>query len=244
MNIFQLRKEAGKSKTLHPLDIDAHWLQRRLSKYFDDATISQQKSKDVLEILRNSENDRECETHLVLLLGYDCFEFIKILVKNRDMVLYCTLLLTSQTDQEKEKLIESMKKKLNLKKILDQLEGEDEDDTSNLRSAQDAKKQSSSKGASDLEGDNAEVLSLDDLAFTNGSHFMANKRCQLPEGSFRKQEKGYEEVHVPALKPKSFADDEQVTTTMIESAFEVHCNLILAVLVSIDFHVLFQIVSL
>ena len=39
---------------------------------------------------------------------------------------------------------------------------------------------------------------------------MANKRCQLPEGSFRRQEKGYEEVHVPALKPKSFADDEQL----------------------------------
>uniref|UniRef100_A0A8C2KRE3 Activating signal cointegrator 1 complex subunit 3 n=1 Tax=Cyprinus carpio TaxID=7962 RepID=A0A8C2KRE3_CYPCA len=37
---------------------------------------------------------------------------------------------------------------------------------------------------------------------------MANKRCQLPDGSFRKQRKGYEEVHVPALKPKPFGDDE------------------------------------
>jgi pre-mRNA-splicing helicase BRR2 len=31
---------------------------------------------------------------------------------------------------------------------------------------------------------------------------MANKKCQLPEGSFRKQRKGYEEVHVPAMKSK------------------------------------------
>lgn len=53
-----------------------------------------------------------------------------------------------------------------------------------------------------------QLLDLDDLAFTQGSHFMANKRCQLPDGSFRKQRKGYEEVHVPALKPKPFADDE------------------------------------
>jgi hypothetical protein len=37
------------------------------------------------------------------------------------MVLYCTLLLTSQTDLEKEKLVETMKKKSNLKKILDQV---------------------------------------------------------------------------------------------------------------------------
>lgn len=53
-----------------------------------------------------------------------------------------------------------------------------------------------------------QLLDLEDLAFTQGSHFMANKRCQLPDGSFRKQRKGYEEVHVPALKPKPFADDE------------------------------------
>ncbi len=31
---------------------------------------------------------------------------------------------------------------------------------------------------------------------------MGNKKCQLPEGSFRKQKKGYEEVHVPAQKNK------------------------------------------
>uniref|UniRef100_A0A671T404 Activating signal cointegrator 1 complex subunit 3 n=1 Tax=Sinocyclocheilus anshuiensis TaxID=1608454 RepID=A0A671T404_9TELE len=53
-----------------------------------------------------------------------------------------------------------------------------------------------------------QLLDLEDLAFTQGSHFMANKRCQLPDGSFRKQRKGYEEVHVPALKPKVFGDDE------------------------------------
>uniref|UniRef100_A0A8D3CN79 Activating signal cointegrator 1 complex subunit 3 n=1 Tax=Scophthalmus maximus TaxID=52904 RepID=A0A8D3CN79_SCOMX len=53
-----------------------------------------------------------------------------------------------------------------------------------------------------------QLLDLEDLTFTQGSHFMANKRCQLPDGSFRKQRKGYEEVHVPALKPKAFAEDE------------------------------------
>ena len=48
------------------------------------------------------------------------------------------------------------------------------------------------------------MLDLEDLVFTEGSHFMANKRCQLPGGSFRQTKKGYEEVHVPALKPKPF----------------------------------------
>ena len=50
------------------------------------------------------------------------------------------------------------------------------------------------------------------MVFTEGSHFMANKRCQLPGGSFRQTKKGYEEVHVPALKPKPF-DVKEVTIT-------------------------------
>ena len=52
------------------------------------------------------------------------------------------------------------------------------------------------------------MLDLDDLSFSHGSHLMANKKCQLPDGSFRKQKKGYEEVHVPALKPQPFDSEE------------------------------------
>jgi pre-mRNA-splicing helicase BRR2 len=103
-------------------------------------------------------------------------------------------------------------------KLKFQLEGEDEDgdDPSNMsRSAQDSKKTNSSN-RNEADGGNAELLSLEDMSFTSGSHFMANKRCQLPEGSFRRQEKGYEEVHVPALKPKTFANDEQVMPFIIE----------------------------
>lgn len=55
---------------------------------------------------------------------------------------------------------------------------------------------------------NRKVIDLEDISFKDGSHLMANKKCQLPDGSFRKQKKGYEEVHVPALKPKAFKDGE------------------------------------
>ena len=39
---------------------------------------------------------------------------------------------------------------------------------------------------------------------------MSNKKCKLPEGSFKRSKKGYEEVHVPAPKPKPFADNEKL----------------------------------
>lgn len=74
-----------KEKSLHPLDIDAYWLQRRLSKIYDDAMVSQAKATEVLNVLRDASDDRECENQLVLLLGYDCFDFIKQLKKHRQM---------------------------------------------------------------------------------------------------------------------------------------------------------------
>lgn len=77
-----------KEKPLHPLDIDAYWLQRQLSKIYDDAMISQAKAGEVLNVLRDANDDRECENQLVLLLGYDCFDFIKQVLRNRQMSKY------------------------------------------------------------------------------------------------------------------------------------------------------------
>ena len=57
-----------------------------------------------------------------------------------------------------------------------------------------------------------QTLDLEALTFENGGHLMANKRCHLPAGSFRTQRKGYEEVHVPALKATPFEDNEKLVT--------------------------------
>ena len=58
LNIFQLSSNAEeaiagkKEKGLHPRDIDAFWLQRKLSKYYDDPIVAQAKATEVLEILK------------------------------------------------------------------------------------------------------------------------------------------------------------------------------------------------
>lgn len=65
------------------MDIDAYWLQRRLSRHFPDAMVSQAKSSEVLLALADAADDRDLENRLVLLLGYDCFEFVKLLNKYR-----------------------------------------------------------------------------------------------------------------------------------------------------------------
>lgn len=214
---FQLGgvEEMKKEKTLHPLDIDAYWLQRRLSKIYDDAMVSQAKAGEVLNVLRDAGDDRECENQLVLLLGYDCFDFIKILKKHRLMILYCTLLAKSQSESERQKIREKMTDDPQLAKILKLLDtgkGDDEEDEESTSRSSRRKDQNDDGdvGTSATVQGSRQIIDFEDLVFAQGSHFMANKRCQLPEGSFRKQRKGYEEVHVPALKPKPFSENEKL----------------------------------
>lgn len=177
--------------------------------------VSQAKANEVLNILKETGDERECETQLVLLLGYESFEFIRMLKKNREMILYCTLLASSQSESERQKLREKMRSDGNLAKILRQLETGKNDDEDMDGASSRMQKHKSDYDANEVSGTGQvvgqrQVLELDEMAFAQGSHFMANKRCQLPDGSFRKQRKGYEEVHVPALKPKPFDDTESL----------------------------------
>ncbi|XP_043940140.1 U5 small nuclear ribonucleoprotein 200 kDa helicase isoform X2 [Protopterus annectens] len=210
---------SAKKKDLHPRDIDAYWLQRQLGRFYDDAIMSQKKADEVLEILKTAGDDRECENQLVLLLGFNTFDFIRVLRQHRMMILYCTLLASAQSGAEKERIMSKMNSDPELSRVLYQLqETEKEDIIRDKRSIRAQMRQS--RVEVDLEAMNMtqegealaprQVLDLEDLMFSQGSHYMANKRCQLPDGSFRKQRKGYEEVHVPALKPKPFVADEQM----------------------------------
>ncbi|KAG9438151.1 U5 small nuclear ribonucleoprotein [Apis mellifera carnica] len=208
-------EEMKKEKPLHPLDIDAYWLQRRLSRIYDDAMVSQARAAEVLAVLKDAGDDRDCENQLVLLLGYDCFDFIKQLKKYRHTIAYCTMLASSQSESERQKIRNKMNDDPVLAKILRQLDtgkgDDDADETMEARAQRKRREENEDTGGpgGQVQG-TRNLIDLEDLIFAQGSHFMANKRCQLPDGSFRKQRKGYEEVHVPALKPKPFAENEKL----------------------------------
>ncbi|KAG7250880.1 hypothetical protein CRUP_007819, partial [Coryphaenoides rupestris] len=202
----------AKKKDLHPRDIDAFWLQRQLSRFYDDAIVSQKKADEVLDILKTASDDRECENQLVLLLGFNTFDFIKILRQHRRMIQYCTMLASAQSEAEKERIIGKMEADQELSKILYQLqETEKEDIIREERTRRERVRKSRVDDMESMDTDHGEsmaprqLLDLEDLAFTQGSHFMANKRCQLPDGSFRKQRKGYEEVLVTIDKLPKYA---------------------------------------
>ena len=59
--------------------------------------------------IKNASDDRDCENKLVLLLGYEQFQFIKLLFKNRWTVLYCTQLAKTDSEAERKVIEEEMK---------------------------------------------------------------------------------------------------------------------------------------
>ncbi|CAF1188389.1 unnamed protein product [Adineta steineri] len=228
------------NKSLQPHSIDAFWLQRNLSKVYAEATDAKLKAQEVLEILQTASDDRELENQLVMLLGYDQFDFIKTLRTHRQMILYCTLLASSQSPSEKVKIEEKMKNDPELVWILQALSETDRSDAvqDDRERRTSSKKSRGEDGDQDtMETETAEtinnpqhVVNLEDLTFAQGSHFMANKSCRLPDGSFRLQKKGYEEVHVPALKPSALDPGEVLfpiknLPKYAQPAFEGYTNL-------------------
>jgi len=214
-------EDKKRDKGLHPRDIDAFWIQRKISKFYpDDPNMAQSKAKEVLDILKTASDDRETETKLVILLDVSHFEFIKVLRQHRNMILYCTLLGQAQTASEKKKIESIMEADAELADILKSLQATDQEDlvgeerTRKLQARQ--SRVAADIEAMDIDGQEevgpVQTLYLEDLVFSQGSHLMANKRCQLPDGSYRKQRKGYEEVHVPALKPKPFDNNENLVS--------------------------------
>uniref|UniRef100_A0A183EZA9 Helicase_PWI domain-containing protein n=1 Tax=Gongylonema pulchrum TaxID=637853 RepID=A0A183EZA9_9BILA len=100
-----------------------------LSKFYKDPIVAQQKVNEVLQVLKEASDDRDCENQLVLLLGFDQFEFIKVLRQHRQMILYCTLLKQAQEGKERENIEKEMLSRPDLHQILAELHETESADT-------------------------------------------------------------------------------------------------------------------
>ncbi|CAI0463771.1 unnamed protein product [Linum tenue] len=226
--------QANEGMNLNVQDIDAYWIQRKISQAFEQQIDPQQcqtLAEEVLKILAEGEN-REVENKLVYHLQFEKFSLIKFLVHNRLKIVWCTRLARAKDQEERNHIEKEMtrsgsdmaaillqlhatratakERQKNLEKSIREearrlkdeiVDGDDRDGT--LRVEKDAHSSSWVKGQPKL-------LDLDNIAFEQGGLFMANKKCDLPHGSSRHQNKGYEEVHVPALKAKPLDPDEKL----------------------------------
>lgn len=203
-------------------DIDAYWLQRRVAKAFDELepVQAQKMAEEALAVLQLPDN-REIETGLVRLLDFDKFDLIKELARNKDKIVWCTKLARAGSEEERKEIEAEMSSNPQGAAVLDELYATKA--TARERQtlvARGIKEEARRLRASNTFGADAaaagmaasasyrKALDLENLVFNEGAHFNASKSCTLPQGSYRTVHKGYEEVHVPALKPKPFADGE------------------------------------
>lgn len=75
--------------------IDAYWLQTELNKNFNDPLAAQRVENEIMKVL-NVTHDIECENKLVMLLSHEKFDLIKLILRNRFKLYYCTRLGRAQ----------------------------------------------------------------------------------------------------------------------------------------------------
>ncbi|KAI9208743.1 Sec63 Brl domain-containing protein [Polychytrium aggregatum] len=217
-------KGAAPTEVLNPHDVDAFWLQRTVSTFYSDAHTAQEKTKLSFGILSSASNPRECENELMALFDFDKFELVKLLTRNRDVIVWCTRLARAEGDERVS--IQNEMRESGYASILEQLllaptrkaQGESRrgvvEDAMKFQQAQGPIDPTAllSASAATVSGSYVPraVIDLESMTFEQGGHLMSNKKCKLPEGTIKRSKKGYEEIHVPAPRSKPMAENEKL----------------------------------
>ena len=195
-----------------PHSIDGFWVQRQISEVYPDPATAAEKASAVLSILGSESNLRDCENQLMDLFEYQSFDVITKFLKNRDVIVWCTKLMRSDADERVN--VEVAMREKGLGWILRELAGDRKAKArSDAMDVDEKPKVEVPKTATLAPGSTVQpkaTVDLEGMAFSQGGHLMSNKKCKLPEGSFKRSKKGYEEIHVPAPKQKPLAPDELV----------------------------------
>ncbi|WWC58973.1 uncharacterized protein I303_101518 [Kwoniella dejecticola CBS 10117] len=207
-----LGKEAkaakSKSDKVSPHEVDAFWLQRLISTAYPDPVQSSDLTAKALEYLGSEMELRDLENSLVEMFDYENFELVTTLTKNREIIVWCTKLARS-SDDEKQDVEVAMREK-GVGYILRELRG----GRKNQQTEVEQQLPSVPTKATLAPGSVAQprrVIDIDSLIFTEGAHLMSRKKVKLPEGSFKRQMKGYEEIHVPEPKKREIQEGELVS---------------------------------
>ncbi|KAJ3381344.1 DEIH-box ATPase [Entophlyctis sp. JEL0112] len=220
------------SVTVNAHDIDAFWLQRQIAQIYSDPHTAQQKAVSALEIMSSGKSARDIENNLMELFDYDKFEIVKLLTRNKELIVWCTRLAKAAAGDERHAVEEAMRDE-GMERILEMLaqapsrkiegrtrrgvvEGAMEIDDEKILSASADKDAAEHNSAGDIKSasEHGKVpmnnIDLEEMTFLAGGHLMSNKKCKLPEGSWKKTKKSYEEIHVPAPVSKGLEQGEKL----------------------------------
>ncbi len=198
--------------TLSPHEVDGFWLQRLISTAYPDPVTATDRTASALNILSSEANLRDCENELMDLFDYDKFDLVRTLTKNRDVIVWCTKL--SRSDENDRLSIEVAMREKGVGWILRELSG---DRTRPARGSEDVMDVDPLNGQVSLysklppQGSQPrQTVDLEGMAFSQGGRLMSNKKVTLPDGSFKRSKRGYEEIYIPAPKSRPLDPEELV----------------------------------
>ncbi|KAL2358149.1 DEAD/DEAH box helicase domain-containing protein [Cryomyces antarcticus] len=224
-----IKKEDDNLVAAH--EIDAYWLQRQIGQIYKDAHVQQEKTQEALNILSGVAEDgedkplREIENELMELFDYEHHELVSKLVLNRDKVVWVTRWRRAAEDNDARAAVEREMVADGHRDILNELRSRGEGGATLAQAASKKMKldlmdldiPSAPKDAAMADAAKEGVLvgglqprrliNLENLVFDQGNHLMTNPNVKLPQGSTKRSFKGYEEIHVPAPKPKRDANE-------------------------------------
>ena len=204
----QIQQSSGNG--LEGRNIDGFWLQRTVSQSYSDAHEASEKSKEAFNLLSSESNKRDCENALMELFDYDKFDLVKLLLQNRDLIVWCTTLARAEVNERPR--IETVIREKGLGWILKELSISSKGSLHNGKGVDGLETGEMAKHAEENNGklQPQKVIDIESMIFSQGPRLMSNKKCRLPEGSFKRTHKGYEEVHVPAPTKAAVLPEELV----------------------------------
>lgn len=220
---------AVRTLTVHEIDAHYLQRQLTQKQPDRDATQVASLAQDVLKVLGEPDTDlRECENKLLVLLGFDLFTTMQLFLHNRHKLWAVVSIKQAATGEEKAHVEQILQQTEEGRAIWQEMTSSSKvEDWSRerLKGITDTFKKKAVTSAldsigvknvatagKDADGDvdmqqedkqgmsKATELDLETLAFSDGAHTMSNTKCNLPDKSWRAMKKGYEEVHVPAVK--------------------------------------------
>ncbi|KAF8629449.1 hypothetical protein AX15_003443 [Amanita polypyramis BW_CC] len=201
-----------------PHVIDGFWVQRQISEIYPDPVTAAEKAAAVLTILGSESNLRDVENQLIELFEFQSFHTVTKFLKNRDVIVWCTKLARSDADERVN--VEVAMREKGVGWILRELAGDRQAKAKTDAMDVDEVRPEVPKTATLAPGTTLQpkrTLDLESMMFSQGGHLMSNKKCKLPDGSFKRSRKGYEEIHVPAPKQKPVTEGELVPISALPS---------------------------
>ncbi|RSH79448.1 DEIH-box ATPase [Apiotrichum porosum] len=203
-------QQKEKSDRVSPHDVDGFWLQRLIGQYYPDPVQAADYTTQALELLGSEAELRDLENALADLFSYENFDLIATLTKNRDVIVWCTRLARASDDEKVD--VEVAIREKGVGWIIRDLRGgrKGGDDAPETSAVTVPNKATLAPGSV---AQPQRVIDIDSLIFSEGGHLMSKKKVKLPEGSFKRQFKGYEEIHVPEPKRRELQPGELVSVT-------------------------------